>query len=316
MKSSKIIKTASGLALGSLGLLLFALLAVNLRFPAQSYGRLIFAESFASGTDVDKIEIVSENEMVTLEHNGEYWYVKEADDYHTNIVLLNNTLLNLNNATYYAKRDFSSELLKELELDEKGIRIRTFAKNKKLNDIVVGKKAQNRNLWYIKPDNKNEIWLADGNFMLPKEFYSWIMQPILEFPADMVKAIQSDDDKIYRPAPRAGFLNKNNLPVPIVPILEVANYILAEDVRKVENFNKNNYTLHRKLTFSVFGGLIITYDIYSNGTEYWMIINLGSVPLPKQEVNAYIKTNRLFYDGWVFKLPEVIGSVLFGVSLK
>lgn len=316
MKANKILKIAGIGLLASFGMLVSALLVTNWRFPMQSYGRLVFADTFSDGNDVDKIEIMSDGSLVTLEHNGEYWYVKEADDYHTNIVLLNNILLNFNNATYYAKRKFSAELQKELGLSENGVRIKTFAKDKKLNDIVVGQQAKNKNFWYIKPFDKNEIWLVDGNFLLPREFYSWIMQPVLEFPEDMVKAIKSEGEEIRRPVPRAGFVGSDNLPVPIVSILKVANYILAENVKKIDNFDKATYSKHKKIEFLMFGGLIITYDIYSDGESFWMTIDLKSIPLPKKEVNAYIKANKLFYDGWIFKLPDVIGGALFEASLK
>lgn len=315
MKTNKIVRSSAILMILGLVMLLVALSVTNWHFPEQSYGRLVFAKTFADGAKMDRIEIVSNQETVTLENSGEYWKVKEASGYHSNIVLLNNILLNFNNAIYYTQRKFSKDLQKQLNLDENGVRIKTFVKDKKLDDIIVGKQAQSKNFWYVKPYDKDEIWLVDGNFILPREFYSWIMQPILEFPEEMVKAIKSDNVEISRVASRGNFLNSNGRIVSRVPFLKVANYIVAEDVKKINDFDKSKYLKTKQFELSMFGGLIITYNLFSDGNEFWMSINLKSIPLPKKEVNAYIKTNKLFYDGWIFKLPEVMGSALFNVSL-
>ena len=116
MKTNKIVRSSAILMILGLVMLLVALSVTNWRFPEQSYGRLVFAKTFADGAKMDRIEIVSNQETVTLENNGEYWKVKEASGYHSNIVLLNNILLNFNNAIYYTQRKFSKDLQKQLNL--------------------------------------------------------------------------------------------------------------------------------------------------------------------------------------------------------
>jgi len=291
------------------------LIFTNWRFPTQSYGKLVFANSFNNGENFDKIEVISDAGTVTLEHDDKYWHVKEADGYHINVILLNNILLNLNNATYYAQRDYSKQLAEELDLGTNGVRVKTYAKGKKLDDVIVGKRTDSKEFWYIRPAHKNEIWMVDGVFLLPREFYSWIMQPVLEFPKDIVKSITSNNITISRTNSKALFTDEKDFPVPLVPILDTASYIVAENVLKINNFDNNNYPEHRQITFSMYGGLIVSYDIYTDGNEYFMIIDLKTTPLPKQTVNAYIKANKLFYDGWVFKLPNEIGEELFNVPL-
>ena len=242
-------------------------------------------------------------------HEDNYWVVKEADYYYANIELINILIQDINNSTYYSHQQNTVQNLQDTGIN-KGVRVRTYANNTLLNDITVGKEAQNPNYHFIKDNKQDDIWLADGKYELPKEFYSWIMQPISDIPPEIIEKINTNNNIISRINPNTPFVSANKKIVQAGLLLDNASYIVALDVVSAQNFIPETYPMQSSVYFTTFQGLIIGYHIYSNEKEYWLNMTLETTPLPKQYVSDYIKENKIFYDGWYFKIPANQGKIL------
>ena len=299
------------LAILSIALLTGAILLTNWRFPKQSNGELVFAATYKDGTKLDKIVLTSSKGNITLQKEGGYWVVKEADYYYASTELLNQLLINFNNSTYYGEVPFSLEQIKEKELDENGIQITTYQQDNLLNSVIIGKAAEKEGYYFAKPQSKKDIWLIDGNYNLPKEFYSWIMQPISELPPEMVEQIEVEDKIVRRENKIQPFFGEKGISSSAFGLANAAAYVTAENVLSAQNFDETAYPKQKIIRFMTFQGLIVEYHLYSDDKSYWLKITLSTTPLPKKSVNTYIEYNQIFYDGWYFKLSTEQGKQLF-----
>lgn len=311
----RILSVSVILAVTSIILLLGAVILTDWRFPKQSNGELVFSKTYQQGTELDKIVLTSSDGTTTLQKEGGYWVVKEADYYYANTELLNILLKDFNNSTYYGEVPFSMEQLKENHLDESGMRISTFQQNKLLNSIIIGKAAEKEGYYFAKSQSKQEIWLIDGNYKLPKEFYSWIMQPISELPPEMVEKIEIDGKIVKRKHYRQPFFSEQGISSQATGLVDAASYVTAENVLSAQNFDETAYPQQKIIKFTTFQGLIIEFHLYSDDKSYWLKITLSTTPLPKKAVNAYIEDNQIFYDGWYFKIPNNQGKLLSLISI-
>lgn len=310
------LKASVLILLASLLILAGALLFTDWRFPRQSNGQLVFANTYIDGTELDKIVVTSPEGTVTLQHENGYWVVKEADYYYADIDLLNRLLTDFNNATYYSEQPFSEAAAAAARVNRDGTLIQTYQNNRLLDSIIIGKSAENRQYHFARPTGRKEIWLIDGQYALPPEFYSWIMQPVSELPPELVESVETGGITAARNNFRQSFSGADGFPIAAQPLLQAAAYITAEQVSAAQNFDESLYPKRRTLRFTTFQGLVVEYRLYSDGRSYWLGIALSATPLPKQAVNAYIRDNHMFYDGWYFRIPSVQGKLLFSLPLK
>lgn len=306
---NKIVRISLLIMVTSVILAAVAIMLTDLHFPKQSHGQLVFAKTYAQGVDLDKIIISSDEGDVTLLHEDNFWVVKEADYYYANIELINILIQDINNSTYYSHQQNTSQNLQDTGID-KGVRVRTYSNNTLLNDITVGKEAQNSNYHFVKDNSHNNIWLADGKYDLPTEFYSWIMQPISDIPPEIIEKININNNIISRDNPSMPFITTDKKIVQAGVLLDNASYVVALNVLSAQNFAPELYPEQKTIYFTTFPGLVVGYHIYSDGKEYWLNMSLTTTPLPKQYVNAYIKENQIFYDGWYFEIPATQGKIL------
>lgn len=306
---NKIVRISLLIMVISVILATVAIMLTDLRFPKQSQGQLVFAKTYTQGVNLNKIIISSDEGDVTLLHEDNYWVVKEADYYYANIELINILIQDFNNSTYYSRQQNTEQNLKDTGINN-GIRIRTYANNEQLDDITIGKEAQNPNYHFVKDNSQKNIWLADGKYELPKEFYSWIMQPISDIPPEIIEKINVNNNIISRDNPRMPFITADKKIVQAGVLLDNATYIIALNVLSAQNFAPELYSEQESIYFTTFPGLVVGYHIYSDGKEYWLNMSLTTTPLPKQYVSDYIKENKIFYDGWYFKIPANQGKIL------
>ena len=316
MVAKKLLKPAIIVAVISVVMALVSIILMQNKFPSQSIGETLFAKTYDYGTKVNKIKLSSKDSTITLLQKNGYWGVEEADGYYSRLELVNSLLLALNNTTFYSKIVFSKDLLKNAKLDESGVLITTFADNIPIDEIIIGKNTKNSAYTFVRKKDSKEIWTVEGQFLLPTEFYSWIMQPVIELPIDIVQEISDGTITIGREEIGKKFRHQDNsIAVPTV-LLNTASKIFVENVKKETSFDVNSYSKQRIIKFTLFPGLIIEYHLFYTEHEYWLKINLDKTPLPKKVVSAYIRDNEAFYNDWYFKLPKKIGRILSLTPLR
>ncbi|MBE6445255.1 MAG: DUF4340 domain-containing protein [Alphaproteobacteria bacterium] len=314
MNADKILKITFIVFALSVVLAFVAVGVTMFRYPTQSHGKLVFEKAYENVDGVDKIEILSHGNITTLMAQNGRWVVKEADGYFANIKYLNSLMTDFNKSTYYAKQEFSEENLDNYDLTKNAVTLKLYDDDKLLDEVILGKAVQNNIFHFMKPADENEIWLIDGTYNLPREFYSWIVQPVMELPVRMVEKIKTDDIVLQRYEEGMPFVHKMQI-YENVALLNYAKTILAENVLNADNFAKLKIPQVREITFIIFQGLVINYKLYSQNDEYWLNINLSTTSLPKTMVNDYIKDNNIFFENWYFKLPQDQGRELMFTPL-
>ncbi len=310
MRRRLIIRSAA-VALLSVLLAMAAVIAVNRKFPVQTSGRLVFANTYANGLKIDKIVLDSSSGTTTLKSLNDFWVVAEADDYYADLKLVGELIGDFNNSTYYSRKAYSAKALKITGLNEEGLRIRTYAGDVLQDDIFLGYDAGNPDYHFVQPADRKQIWLADGSYAIPEDYVSWITDPVLHLPQELIEIIETEDGILSRFSARQPFRDRENRVAVDAPIItREAEYISVDDVKSAANFDQTRFPERRRISFYTFQGLIVTYNIYSDGREYWVNVSLSATPLPKQSVNAYIRDNKMFYDGWYFRIPAEQGAVL------
>lgn len=295
--------------------------------PRTLIGKNVFQNTLDKGLEFNKIELTTSQGKIVLHLKDNYWRVATGSDYYANMPIINNLFNSINKSTYYSKQQQNPELLAQYGLDKKNYasdqqnvaHIRTFADNKLLDDILIGKSADNHLYTYAWHPGSPDIWLITGQFTLPQYQYSWFQQPLFNYPSNIIKSVSSDYGNGTTMAIRLNsdtpFANQEMRPNELKPILAEFNYLIFENVVPSYEFAKETFPMHRRLKVTTFSGLINTLDIYSNGTQYWTEINLSASNLTTGNINAYIDDNKFLFDGWVFELAPESGEALFNTEL-
>ncbi len=293
--------------------------------PQINNGRLVFART-ASHRNISKITVTSSEGSISFEADNNMWLVKESDYYYANIELLNLLMSDIHTARYIGKQTFNKTLMEKLSLlmpaaneTGAGTLIETFdEQGNPLDAIIIGKQNKKNNFYFVRPADKEEIWIADGNFLLPAEVYSWLMQPLFEFPENIFETISVTDGETTSTAARnnarAHFFNKENVVFPKA-VIERYSYLIAEKVLSAQNFDETLFPRHKQIVLSTFNGLKITTDMFYDNKEYWIKITLSPMVLSTVAVNDYIKDNAFRFDGWYFKIPQAAGKVFANFNM-
>ena len=311
------IKSSLYVATASLLLMFAALLFIDWKFPQQSDGQLVFAETYSAIGKLDRIKLVTPFDTITLEQKDGFWTVKELNNYFADTGTVNRLLSDINNSTFYSRQNYSAADAEADLLSEKnGVLVQTYAGDKLLDSVIVGKAVADDRYHFVRRAKKQEIWLADGIFKLPMEKTSWILQPIAEFQVDSVESVDFEGIKLSRDNVHQMFGASSRQENAVKSLLSLTSVIMAEDVIKEESFVADNYPQRRLIKLTSFEGLIAEYALFSDANEDWLKINLSTAPLAKSRVSDYIREHRIFYDGWYFKIPAVQGEMLLSASIS
>lgn len=313
-------------ALVSVCFAIAAIIFTNVNYPKHISGRLVFPQTVKNGLEFNKAILTSPQGKITLVLENNYWVVSEADYYYAGIDVVNDLFSKINTATYYSQKPYSSEALSEDNLlnplstkENAGTLIETFINTQPLDSIIIGKQASNEAYSFARPIDKNEIWLIDADFNLAPEVYSWLMQPILDYPTEIIEKViinnGDNNDIVMRPEAELPFLNPALKQINPNALLERFNFLITEEVKSAQNFDEKLFPEYRTITFVTFSGLITKIHLFHNNNDYWIKISLSTTNLPTAAVNAYIRDNTFLYDGWYFKIPASAGRVMANYNL-
>lgn len=308
--TDKNIKYAIVICLISLLFAITAILTTNYKYPEQTQGRLLFARSYQEGSRVNHIEISQGGHKTTLKNSDGYWRVSQMADYYANPQLTAQLLTNLNRAVYLMQHADTTQHLNDTGLEQNQVlSIRTFSGDQLIDDVNIGTRTAN-GLNFVRIPLNGEIWLADGNWHFPADPASWIIQPVLELPIDMVEKIKIHHQIFFRNSPYQTFMDSNENKNYLENCLENFSWLPAESVSR-ENISSSPETFE----VTTFDGLIFLLNLYHQNDSYWLSVTLSTSPLPTSAVSAYISDNAFLYDGWYFKIPAAAGKALSGCKL-
>lgn len=312
--------------------LLFAGLVVYMMNQAQykkMSGNLVFENSYRNPLFINKIVIKSSQNEATLVLDDNFWKVKEADYYYANLILTNDLFMNINNSRFHTKLTYSDDLLKKVGLVNPNVanqsdygKIITLYNqdNVVLNSFIIGRNSDNDLYTFIKPIDKDEIWLVTGKYSLPNQIYSWLQQPLLELDNDSISRITVNENGEEKSASRVNqytsFFDENHNKTYVRLLTEELSYLSFEDAKSVQNFDESLYSYHKEIKVETFSGLIATLYMFSDKKDYWLKFSLSTTNLPTTNISDYIKDKSFLYDGWFFKLSPEKGRLLLSFNIR
>lgn len=297
----------------------------NMEEQSNLSGKLIFEQTSNQGADFDRTIITNADTTITIELKDGFWKIPEAHDYYANFALANALFMNMNQSRYFIEIDTKDKTLAEFKLlmpgkgdaSSSGTLIQTFANGKVLDEVLIGKNTEDNLYTYVRKKDDNHVWLVNNDFTLPQKLYSWFQQPLLNYAPEQIKTISSDfngqEIEYTRTTNREPYTNQKGEKESLTLFADVFSFLTFQEVVPEENFNPEEYPLHRDFEITLFNGLVTQIRLYSTQEQktFWAQIKISANRLPTRGVNDYIKNNSFYYDGWLFKLAPETGYILF-----
>jgi len=323
--NSRTIKIAAGIAFCSLLLVVFSLFRIYRGEQSLFVGNLVFSNSEFNENKIKEIIIRRAGETVTLIPDGDFWHVKEADNYYAAFDLIRRLYDNFRDSRFTSRKN-------ELPSSVTGLRPASFPSEKdetdiivlgkdekELNHIVIGSRSGKDNLWYARLPTVADTFTVSGLYIFPDELKYWTQQPLVALKMKDLQAVSIEESKVSRRESSLPFVifqdGKMQRQVQLEAIERTLLYLAYDKVLSAQNFDDTLYPERRNLSFTLFSGLIYSLDIFTDNHEFWVKLTLLTTTLPTTETNDYIRHNAFLYDGWFFKLPESTGRLLYQYQL-
>jgi hypothetical protein len=247
--------------------------------------------------DVDKIVVTGndEQDVVTVERDGENWTVLEKGGFGADIGKLRETLLAMADARKLERKTSNPERLSQLGLDgpESGSGTKLEIAGEGFSyALIVGNTAQSKNR-YVRMADDNQAWLIDKNPQLPDSGNSWLASELLDLDASRIRSVtvRHDDGETIIISKEAA--EDSNFTVADIPdgrelsyatvangLAGVLKGLTLEDVRPALELDPVSTAV-----FTTFDGLVITVSRYESDAtvdgdegDAWFAIDADSVP--------------------------------------
>ena len=283
-------------------------------------GKLVFSETYNKGVFIDKIELISSEDSVVIVRKNNYWVIENKNNYYADFITINNLLNSLNKSIYSAKFPFTQEiadkkLLNNPDKHEKnsGILIKTYAKEQKIDEIIVGLSDESKNYYFSRNLKDDNIWLISENFNLPIYSRDWLIRPVVNMPEKQIEAIQIDGKEVRRLDKYTLFYNEKEISVDVKVLTDVLSGIYIVNAFDEKQFAeiKPDDVIVKNIKITTFLGLIFDVDLYhSHEGRVWCKIKLLTTSLPMTIINDYINDNKFLYEGWYFEISPEQGHLL------
>ena len=271
----------------------------------KTVGEMLGANTFVNTKNnlfkLGRIVVTNSNqEQINLYYDG-IWYFEEAADYFVD----ENAMRNLFNAIN------DSVLIENVEplRAENTFNIKTYDTEGKLLDDI---NFANDDMSYINYAGKENWYKADNLNDISFNPTDLLPYPLLSVPEEFILAVNINNHYATKSAldeikpfneDISGFLN----------VLSSIDYvgIISEELF-FENYADS---MAKEIKLYLMGGLNYHLQVYKTDEEYYLKIIPERELIARTEVNAIMKTKKMYYDGWLFQLNDEQGKLLYDISL-
>lgn len=271
----------------------------------KTVGEMLGANTFVNTKNnlfkLGRIVVTNSNqEQINLYYDG-IWYFEEAADYFVD----ENAMRNLFNAIN------DSVLVENVEplRAENTFNIKTYDTEGNLLDDI---NFANDDMSYINYAGKENWYKADNLNDISFNPTDLLPYPLLSVPEEFVLAVNINNHYATKSAldeikpfneDVSGFLN----------VLSSIDYvgIISEELF-FENYADS---MAKEIKLYLMGGLNYHLQVYKTDEEYYLKIIPERELIARTEVNAIMKTKKMYYDGWLFQLNDEQGKLLYDISL-
>ncbi len=282
-------------------------------------GALVFANTYNDGLVLDKIKIITADDVIELIYKDKYWMINSSTKYYADFSKIHKLLTFFNNSVYMVKMpltegDVQNNFLNNPLTDKEnsGMLIQTYADEKLLDEIILGRKNVDDKYFFAKNFKDKYIWITDNYFEIPVDVKGWLPAPVFSVEPSSMEYVAIDEKKVQRKRGEKIFSDQNGKKIVADPLLNVFSNIFIYDVADKDNFEKiAEIELKRKVELISYDGLKIEAEVFVlKNKEVWINIKLLTTLLPKTMVKDYIKDNSFLYNGKYFKISSEQGHIL------
>lgn len=271
-------------------------------------GNLIFSSAETLDA-VKKIELINNQQKITLYDDDNLWRVAEADNYYADMYLITA----LQEAIRSAKT--SNSIKNNKNISDQWTTINLFDDKNNLLDSVQINDASNDGKHYIKYSHTPEIYRSNWRQSLPDAANAWTNKKLFNFDGREISRLEKDDVVISRRNEGAVFIDpRTNMPYhrfDYMKVFDAMSNIWYDKVLSSQEFDEQKYPYQQHIQFHTFAGLITDVYVYTDYQEYWIKIELSSDKLPTYDTVEYIENNQFLYTDWWFRIPTDEGRTLF-----
>ena len=276
-----------------------------------------FFDATRDNADIKMITLSSpDGQSVTLLKRNNLWYVKEADDYFAAFRNISALTKLLRQTTVYRADMLEEQAL--LEFKKNAFMIKTIdSKGTTVDESFIQPKQEGAKFHYAILNNKPLLYQITGDLNLTFNPMDWIQSPLLSIKDKQIKMIKNKNFHVYRRFAAEDLKDVNTeLAVPQIQNL-TANlwYLSAIDVKHAIHFDRKKYQKSQRYELSTLGGLIYLISIFTDGSEYWLNIQMKHEATVDANDMRFYKENHTLYDGWFFKISPDIGEMLNNFSI-
>jgi hypothetical protein len=275
---------------------------------------------FATTRDNANIKTITmsspDNKSVTLEKRNNLWYVKEADDYFAAFRNISALSKLLRQSAVYRADTLDEQAF--VEFRKNAFMLKTIDNNgNTVDEAFIQPKKEGSKFHYAILNNNLLLYQITGDFSLSFNPMDWIQSPLLSIKDKQIKLIKNKNFQVYRRFAAEDLKDINTkLAVPQIQSL-TANlwYLSAIDVQHAIHFDRKKYQKSQSYEIATLGGLIYLLDVFTDGNEYWLNIQMKHEATVDAEDMRLYKENHTLYDGWFFKISPDIGEMLNSFSI-
>ncbi len=308
---NKHIKTAICLLLILLPVFAAGLFFQQKKIFVMSRGNYFFDKT-RNRTDIKEIilDFGGERHISIIMQDG-LWRIKEADDYYASTAKIN-TLIQLirNTIIYRADNLHETDVQKYMQ---NSFTIKSKNKYGKIIDsAVIALKKDTNKYHYALLNDLPYIYQLNGELALSPVLSDWIHAPLIHIDISQIKRFKNGDFIAYREFSGRDLKNaKTNAPVDFLySLLYNFQYLTADEIKHASNFKLKDFKIVGKYEITLLNGIIYHIHILNKDDDYWATVRLDSEKLVASNAVNFIKDNKLFYEGWYFKLNHAVGKDL------
>jgi hypothetical protein len=304
----KHIKIALIFLIISLPLFFLGLFYNSKKVKLMSRGDYFFSEARESLDVNDLVFTFPDKSSFTLEKDGDFWRVKEADNYYVSLQQSNFLANMIQNTVVYRADPLTTQ---NLPKDNTKIDILD-AKGDIIESVIIYPREKNNTYAYATRNDDGLLYQIKGNFAFSPNFMDWVKMPILQLNYDDLKRIKSANFQVYRRFRGDEFKNvETDTPISFMRGLTVNLwYLMADDIKQEKHFDKTAFPEKTTLELTTLDGVVYILTFYHNDNEYWLNISFETELFAKNTAKTLLEENRLLYDGWFFKINPDKGKLI------
>lgn len=257
-----------------------------------------------------------DHQSVTLEKRNNLWYIKEADDYFAAFRNISGLSKLIRQTAVYRADTIDEKDIPEFK--KNAFMIKTVDdKDHIIDETFIQPKQNGAKFHYAILNNTPLLYQITGNFSISFNPMDWIQSPLLSIKDKQIKSIKNKNFHVYRRFSAEDLKDVNtNLNAPQIQNL-TANlwYLSANDVKHAIHFDRKKHQKSQSYEIATLGGLIYLMDVFTDGNEYWINIQMKHEATVDAEDMRLYKENHTLYDGWFFKISSDIGELLNTFSI-